>query len=57
MIWLGTAAQGRDNNLNLIRMVAATAVLSAVLSWHLVERPALSLLHRAKRRAGQTVRP
>lgn len=27
MIWLGTAAQGRDNNLNLIRMVAATAVL------------------------------
>jgi len=27
MIWLDTAATGRDNNLNLIRMVAATAVL------------------------------
>ncbi len=27
MVWLGAAAQGRDNNLNLIRMLAATAVL------------------------------
>lgn len=27
MIWLGTAAQGRDNNFNLIRMIAASAVL------------------------------
>lgn len=27
MVWLGTAAQGRDNNFNLIRMVAAMAVL------------------------------
>lgn len=27
MIWLGAAARGRDNNLNLIRMVAASAVL------------------------------
>jgi peptidoglycan/LPS O-acetylase OafA/YrhL len=27
MIWLGDAAQGRDNNFNLIRMLAASAVL------------------------------
>lgn len=27
MIWLGQAAQGRDNNLNIIRYVAASAVL------------------------------
>ena len=27
MIWLGVAAQGRDNNFNLIRMLAAGAVL------------------------------
>ena len=32
MIWLGTAARGRDNNLNLIRMVAASAVLVS-LAW------------------------
>ena len=27
MIWLGDVARGRDNNFNLIRFVAATAVL------------------------------
>ncbi|MDB5661574.1 MAG: Peptidoglycan/LPS O-acetylase OafA/YrhL, contains acyltransferase and SGNH-hydrolase domain [Cypionkella sp.] len=27
MVWLGTGAQGRDNNFNLIRMIAATLVL------------------------------
>ena len=38
MIWLGDAAQGRDNNFNLIRMVAASAVLVSH-AWPLVYGP------------------
>ena len=35
MIWLGDVAKGRDNNFNLIRMLAATAVLVSH-AWPLV---------------------
>ncbi len=38
MIWLGERSNGRDNNFNLIRMVAATAVLVSH-AWPLVHGP------------------
>ena len=38
MIWLGQVSQGRDNNFNLIRMVAACAVLLSH-AWPLTEGP------------------
>ncbi|MEO6298172.1 MAG: acyltransferase [Paracoccaceae bacterium] len=38
MIWLGAAAQGRDNNFNLIRMLAASAVLVSH-TWPMVYGP------------------
>jgi len=41
MIWLGQMSQGRDNNFNLIRMVAASAVLVSH-AWPLTRGPGTS---------------
>ena len=48
MIWLGAAAHGHDNNLNVIRMVAASAVLVSLLLVSFVLGPLTTGLPLAK---------
>ena len=48
MIWLGAAAHGQDDNLNLIRMVAASAVLVSLLLVSFVLGPLTTGLPLAK---------